>query len=295
MKTVTDPGRASETIRLAGVVAQVWAQALQVPELGFDADVFARGADSIRVFQVTERLTALGHQCDAQQVFRAPTPYALARALLENRRAPELHGAEEEPDERAVAAMVRLDLSDADDDLDSDPRELPWPQRRLESLLLCGANGPLRTAVLSVIAERSGAMVHVIESAAEAASAPIAQDASAGVFDAVVQLAADSVGEGTYAQTRGAVVHATRDLLEVAKHAGADFIFLSDTAALDPARRGAHLGRWVAEHLVTAAGTSAIRTVIVRRGAVPDDELGAAIVSSILDSDLDAPGRPQRY
>jgi amino acid adenylation domain-containing protein len=64
-------------------LAKIWADLLELNEVGVDEDVFALGADSLTVTQLLSRLRArFGVDCSFRDIFDAPTVAALA-ALIE--------------------------------------------------------------------------------------------------------------------------------------------------------------------------------------------------------------------
>jgi acyl carrier protein len=64
-------------------LAKIWADLLELNEVGVDEDVFALGADSLTVAQLLSRLRArFGVDCSFRDIFDAPTVATLA-ALIE--------------------------------------------------------------------------------------------------------------------------------------------------------------------------------------------------------------------
>ena len=63
-------------------LARIWADVLELDQIGVDQDVFALGADSIKVTQILSRVRAqLGIRLSFDDIFDAPTVAALAARI----------------------------------------------------------------------------------------------------------------------------------------------------------------------------------------------------------------------
>ena len=70
-------------------LAKIWAELLEVDQIGVDQDVFALGADSLTVTQMLSRLRArFGVDFSFKDIFDAPTVAALAARLESSQREP---------------------------------------------------------------------------------------------------------------------------------------------------------------------------------------------------------------
>ena len=70
-------------------LAKIWAELLELDQIGVDQDVFALGADSLTVTQMLSRLRArFGVDFSFKDIFDAPTVAALAARLESSERNP---------------------------------------------------------------------------------------------------------------------------------------------------------------------------------------------------------------
>ena len=70
-------------------LAKIWADLLELNQIGVDQDVFALGADSLTVTQMLSRLrTRFGVDFSFKDIFDAPTVAALAARIKSSERDP---------------------------------------------------------------------------------------------------------------------------------------------------------------------------------------------------------------
>jgi acyl carrier protein len=95
---------ATPSTELENQIAKIWADLLDVDQIGVDQDVFALGADSIALTQMISRLRErFGVDLALKDVFEAPTIAALAMRIQDSKRLPESSRFREPPKHRARA------------------------------------------------------------------------------------------------------------------------------------------------------------------------------------------------